>query len=369
MSCLKNIDRLQISNETMMKLLTLYEYKGKDYYYENILKGSLSQIIKQTVERDTFYLGKIMNLNITNNRFKLLIKRDSNPKNNDETILKNVKGVFKIVAEESDRLELTNNEFLRLAIKLYKDVENIKYVTDEVTVKVNLLNEKKKESRRTKVDELLSIYTKLLREKKHELTQLVTNFYIDFIHIEPFNKGNDIVGLMLIYLLLLKEQFKMFHYVSFFEMIYEQFDTFKSLEAKANFNYEDGYSQTAPLNNFIIDVLIEGYMKVDKLAQDTKFDGNIMKTYNIENTIMKLGEVFTKDDIRSKHPYVSDSTIDRTLKRMRDENKIRPLGVGRSASWVRLSNYERFEPASSRQMSLYDIIMNNDSNNDEEDEK
>ena len=41
MSCLKNIDRLQISNTTMMKLLKLYEYKGKDYYYENILKGKV----------------------------------------------------------------------------------------------------------------------------------------------------------------------------------------------------------------------------------------------------------------------------------------------------------------------------------------
>ena len=36
MNCLNNMNRLQISNETMMKLLTLYEYKGKDYYFENL---------------------------------------------------------------------------------------------------------------------------------------------------------------------------------------------------------------------------------------------------------------------------------------------------------------------------------------------
>ena len=30
MNCLNNMNRLQISNETMMKLLTLSEYKGKD---------------------------------------------------------------------------------------------------------------------------------------------------------------------------------------------------------------------------------------------------------------------------------------------------------------------------------------------------
>ncbi len=364
MNCLNNMDRLQITNETMMKLLTLYEYKGKDFYFENILKGSLSQIIKQTVERDTFYFGKIMKLNITNNRFKLLIKKDSNPKNNDEKILKNIKNVFKIVAEESDKLELTSNEFLRLGIRIFKEVKQIAYVTENVVVKVNLIEEKKHESRRKKMEELLNKYIKLINSGKYELTEIVINFYIDFLNIAPFTEGNWEIGLLIIYLLLLKEQFKMFHYVSFFEMIYEEYEEFKSLVSKANFNWVDGYAKTTPLNNFIIDVLINGYRKVDKLASDTKFDKNIAKTFNIENTILKLGEVFTKDEIRAKHPYVSESTIDRTLKRMRDENKIRPNGVGRSATWVRISNYDRFEPTSSRQMSLYDLIMNND-----EDEK
>ena len=357
MKCLNNMERLQIANDTMMKLLTLYEYKGKDYYFENILKSSLNQIIKQTIERDTFYIGKLMNLDITPYRYKLIIKKDSNPKTNDEKILRNVKNVFKIIAENSDNFELTSNEFLRLAIKIYKEVKNISYVSENKTIKVNLIEEKKRESRRKGVEEMLKEYILLVNSDQYELTQIVTNFYIDFINLSPFNEGNEIVGLLIIYLLLLKEQFKMFHYVSFFEMIYEEFDEFKGYVNKANFNWKDGYSQTNPLNNFLIDLLIEGYKKVDKLSEDTKFDKNIAKTYNIENTIMKMNEVFTKEDIREKHPYVSLSTIDRTLKRMRDENKIRPNGVGRSATWVRITNYERFEAQSSKQMSLFDIIM------------
>ncbi len=358
MNCLNNINRLQITNETLMNLLKLYEYKGKDYFYENVLKGNLSQIIRQTIERDSFYLSKIMGLNITNARLKLIIKKDSTPKNNDEKILQNVKQVFKIIADSSDKLDLTTNEFLRLNMRIYNNVTDIKYLSDKVVEKVNLINEKKTVSRRNKVEELINLYIKLLNGNQYELTQLVTNFYIDFINIAPFNEGNDVVGILIIYLLLLKEQFRMFRYVSFFEMIYEDYDNFKSLVNKANFNYEDGFSQTAPLNNFLINILIDGYTKVDKLVANTKFDAGIAKTFNIENTIMRLGEVFTKEEIRAKHPYVSESTIDRTLKRMRDENKIRPNGVGRSATWVRISSYERFEPSSSRQMSLYDLIMN-----------
>jgi len=51
---------------------------------------------------------------------------------------------------------------------------------------------------------------------------------------------------------------------------------------------------------------------------------------------MKLDEIFTKEDLRKRHPNVSDATIDRTLKRLKLEDKIRPLGKGRSSKWQRI---------------------------------
>ena len=78
------------------------------------------------------------------------------------------------------------------------------------------------------------------------------------------------------------------------------------------------------------------YDKMKNIIRDYEFDSNLNKSNNVENTINKLEEIFTKDDIRNVHPYISDSTINRTLKRLRDENKIRPLGKGRSAKWIKL---------------------------------
>ena len=62
-----------------------------------------------------------------------------------------------------------------------------------------------------------------------------------------------------------------------------------------------------------------------------------IKSTNIENTINKLPNIFTKDQIREIHPYVSESTINRALQKLRDENKIKPLGKGRSAKWRKIS--------------------------------
>ena len=79
------------------------------------------------------------------------------------------------------------------------------------------------------------------------------------------------------------------------------------------------------------------------MAHEYMFEKELNKSNNIENSILKLDEIFTKEDLRKRHPNVSDATIDRTLKRLKDEDKIRPLGKGRSSKWQRIiSGHRKF---------------------------
>ena len=91
----------------------------------------------------------------------------------------------------------------------------------------------------------------------------------------------------------------------------------------------------------IIDEILnktELYYDLSERARDFEYESKleISKSDYIENTIMKLDEVFAKEEIRKRHPLISDSTINRTLKRLQEEDKIRPLGKGRSAKWIKL---------------------------------
>lgn len=359
MKCLNNIDRLKISNETLRMLLELYEFRGKDYYFEQVLKSNLSHMKRETIEKDTFYLVEMMNIEATNNRKKLIILKDSEPKNKNEQLISNIKATFSIISEKIDQFELNSNEILSLAHKLYDGYEKVSYVSYTVDTNDSLIK-KKKVSKREEMEVLLNQYNRLIRAKKHEITQLVTNFYIDFIHLAPFTTGNKYIGLLIICILLLKEKFKMFHYVSFFSMLYENLEEFYNKEAEASFNYEYGFSNTDSLNNLIISMLLDGYRRIDNMAKNTSIDSLISKASSIENTIFRLPQVFTKDDIRRLHPYASMSTIDRTLKKLRDEGRIRPNGVGRSASWIRLEDIERFEILDDKKASLFDNFLDND---------
>ena len=123
---------------------------------------------------------------------------------------------------------------------------------------------------------------------------------------------------------------------SFFEKIYKQHDTFNKLIKDASHNWSEGLANVMHLHTFLLDITLESYKETSEMLRNYRFDHAHNKSDYIENTINKLEEVFTKEQIREEHPTVSDSTINRTLKRLREENKIRPLGKGRSAKWMKL---------------------------------
>ena len=200
---------------------------------------------------------------------------------------------------------------------------------------INLLNSKYSSTRES-IEYLIQLFKNAVEEDRYEVSYVITNFYIDFIKIKPFVDKNEEIGILLMYILLITNGFEVFEYISFMEKVYKSKDTFDNCVLQSTFNWEVGYAQILPLHNFIIDVSLDSYQTLNYLVRDYEFDKQLNKSNNVENTITKLDDTFSKDDIRNIHPYISDSTINRTLKRLRDEGLIRPLGKGRSAKWIKL---------------------------------
>ena len=336
MKALNNIGRISYANDSVMQLIRLYQYKGKEFYYHNILKNDASSMMKSTIAKDTFYMTKILGLNITENRLRLLINKDSLPRNNDERLVSNLKAIFEITYKKGHNFELKANSVLSLATRLYADIKLIRFDSRRVEVRDNLLVDVKDVSKRDLLTEILNKYQDLLSTEKYEILSLIVNFYIDFINLKPFKDDTEIIGLLLIFVLSIRERFDVSMYQSFFEFIYNNYAEFKQNVIAANYNYDSGFSHTEPLTNFLIRNLLDNYSHLELTIRNYEFDNKLNKSDNIENTINKAPNVFTKEDIRQKHPYVSDSTINRTLQRLRDEGKISPLGTGRSAKWVRV---------------------------------
>lgn len=355
MSSLENLQRVTYTNDMIMTLIKLYKFHGKEFYYTNVLKNDAPYFLKTVIEKDTFFLTQFFDLKVTEHRLRLIINKNSEPKTNDEKIVRNLKNVITICCENIHGFEFNANQVSSLVDLIYKDVKKIPFVTSRKPARHQVLVEENYTTKRDELDNKFDILKRLVIEGHNEITNLISNFYIDFINIKPFKEQNELIGLMLIYILLFKNGFTQFRLTSFFELLYAKKKDFEKFVIEANYNWESGYSKIEPLNNFIVSLLLENYSKIEQIIQDYEFDAKLNKSNNIENTIIKGPQIFTKEDIRSKHPTVSDSTIIRTLNRLKDEGKLKSLGTGRSAKWHKI-NMDSEEFRIDDQLDIFSVL-------------
>ena len=68
MSCIENANRAIIPNDVIASLTEIYRYIGKSDNYYKVTINDYDRIVSQTIERDTFFLAKLVGLDITDNR-------------------------------------------------------------------------------------------------------------------------------------------------------------------------------------------------------------------------------------------------------------------------------------------------------------
>ncbi|MBN2605202.1 MAG: hypothetical protein JXR62_05175 [Bacilli bacterium] len=339
MNCLNNINRTQIPHDIIMAYLNLYKSIGMNDYNHSILESDYQAMVRQTINSDTYFFVNFLGMDITDTRLKTLIHKEVLPKNRDEKFILNLKMAFTKIHKETSSFELLTTEVFDLLKFLYKEVISDNKIAfqkvEKRGQKVSLLSNNVA-SKRDDLEALIRIYQERIAENKYEISFIIVNFFVDFINISPFMEKNDEIGILLTYLLLLTNSYEVFEYVSFMELLYESRSEFERVLKNASFNWVEGFSQVLPLHRYFINISLQAYDQINAIIRDYEFDSQLNKSNNVENTIDKLDDVFSKDDIRNVHPFISDSTINRTLKRLRDQEKIRPLGVGRSAKWIKL---------------------------------
>lgn len=333
MKALANMDRIQINHEVMMLLLSLYESKGKTFYYDDLFNRDLYAFEKKTMEKNLIALASLLELNMTPARIKLFAKKTMAPKTKDEHLLLNLKTALNQLHKSPENFELLVNEVGNLVKLISKHTDPIAFNTYE-TQEEGMLK-MKKHSKREDLEQLMNLFEKHLKSKKFELTQLIANFYVDFLNMNIFTKQNELIALIVLYALVAKD-FSVVKYTAFFKYFLKEKDAWKSGTITAAYYWSSGFAQTDMISRILLNILIQAYIEVDDMAHEYVFEKELNKSNNIENSILKLDEIFSKEDLRKRHPNVSDATIDRTLKRLKDEDKIRPLGKGRSSKWQRI---------------------------------
>lgn len=339
MKSLNNIERTQLPYDIISNYIKLYKSIGNNHYNHKTLESDNAVMVRQTVAKDVQFFAQIFDISIAEGRIKSLIYKGVLPKNKEERLVINLYNAFSKIHNETSTFDLLPNEIFDMLHFIYSEVISDKRLqfnkVQKTQKKVTLLSSNYT-SKRDTLEELIYRFNEIKKESKFEVSFLIVSFYVDFIKSDIFTEKNKEIGLILLYILLLTNEFEVFEYISFFEAILINKDEFDKVSLSSMYNWEEGFNNVIPLHRFILKISLIAYDHINSFIRDYEFDKNLNKSDNIENTINKLEDIFSKDDIRIIHPYISDSTINRTLKRLRDEDKIRPLGKGRSAKWIKL---------------------------------
>ena len=334
----------------MLLLLTLYEYKGKSFYYDDLFNRDFNAFSKKAEEKDIIAIACYLSLNMTESRIKLFARKKMVARTKDEHLLNNIKLAMHQLRKGLDDFELLVNEVGNLLKLLSKQTDPIQFNTSS-HAKDGMLGSKARLGKREDLEALMNLYDKQERGKKHELTQLLTSFYVDFMNMDIVDHHAELVAAILLFAMTARS-FGVFKYVSFFTYFLNIKDAWHNSFVSASYYWEQGYPQIDMLNRLLVSLILDCYKEIDQFAHEYTFEKKLNKSYNLENSILKLPEIFSKSDLRKRHPNVSDATIDRTLKRLREENKIRPLGTGRSAKWQRIISGRK--KLTTEQLTLFD---------------
>ncbi len=346
MNCLKHCKQANIPADVFIKSLSLYYKMGWNPGYKTLFHDNREMIVDKLIERESlsFYRFFFPDDKIKSSRFRSLRLSSSVANNNREQRYINIYRIFSMIHDRDADFKLTIPEIMDLVRLFYdrlpegKRIAYQKVASDEA----GLLSQEKR-SRREDIEKMIDLYETIKKENIVEHGHLNLCFMLDFLNMEIFKiPDHEAIALLIYYILNMVDGYHVTHYESFFEKMLVNRDEYRQLLKTSVFQWSEGLADVTPLRRFFIRLYNNLYDSLSETARDYEYENNlaINKTDYVENTIYKLPEVFSKDDVRKRHPTVSDSTINRTLKRLHEQNKIRPLGKGRAAKWMRIDTKE-----------------------------
>ena len=307
----------------------IYEYKGKQELYV----ANFSDVLDKMIE-----VAKIQSTKSSN-----AIEGISTNDTRQEEIY-GYREVLDIIHENYDNIEFTKNNILTLHNRLYSysgESHKGKFKTmDNSIVEVNSLGQKKVRFQPVSafeteiyIDRMIEAYNEAVSLEIPPLLLIPTVIH-DFLCIHPFADGNGRMSRLLTLLLLYKNGFFVGKYISLEMIIEETKDIYyEELQASSE-DWHDGTSDELPFIRYMLSVIYKAYSQCDE-----RFKLIAEKSITSSDRVMKIFdnslEPLSKSDIVVLCPDISQRTIERALKELKDSGLIKQLGSGRATKYIK----------------------------------
>ena len=332
-----------IPRNVLLKLLVTYQNLGRTDIYLEKLGDKKEVITRNCFEKDCYYFLELLkycglNLDITDNRLRLLITKGSNPTNSKEKMICGIMNVLNELKNDSKRQMLNSSDILMYLNYIFNN--KVKFdmtqIKDRGLTKVN-----ERKSSRLAFDQVLDKYVSVLNSKSFEPILLSLMVYLELRMIKPYRliseeevDINKIASFLVLYFLFEVNGVHSYHITSFFMQMVENLEEIDKAVAVATFNYYESYFKLNDFTILFLNLINESYTELINIVNEAEYLDDASKAYIIEKAIFKMDKMFTKEDVRKLNPYVSDTTIMRVFTKLKNEGVIMPLSKGRNAVWI-----------------------------------
>ena len=330
MNSFQNLNHYIIPAKLLLKLTQLYQRIGKlPLVKEKMEKEFLFKLQANALNEDTYFLSEMLNLKITPTRLKQLIEKEHQPKNIEENKVINLKKVLSLINSDALAFNLNASEL----ISYCNMVMNAKIIYNKGVIEEVENKNKYNYSIRFLINRSFDEFDDSVNNQKYENLILCSIMLLDIFNLKPLSEHNDLALYLATYYFFKRLNFEVINYQSLFKELAKIHDALLDEYLKTNINYFNGFSDPTEIAFKYAEGLINLHEDLERIAKEVENKKSGNKQLFIETTILKMPAFFTKQDIRAKHPEVSDATIVRALNKLKDEGLIMPLSTGRNASW------------------------------------
>jgi Fic family protein len=304
--------------------------------------GTLREIARiQSVESS----NAIEDITVPSERIRELVSRGARPENRPEEEIAGYRAVLDTIDADAASIPFTPSVVEQLHRDLYqftntpagrwKNVENSIQEIKPDGVRVVRFQTVSAAATPAAMKELHERFATASESGAHHPLLLIGCYVFDFLAIHPFRDGNGRISRLLTLLALYQAGYEVGRYVSLERLIEETRDTYYDALQAAGHGWHEAEHDIEPWLRYFLGILTAAYKELAS-ASSTAPSGRGAKREAIAQFIRgSTAQELTVADVRRAVPAASDSYIDKTLARLRDEGLIEPIGTGRGARWRR----------------------------------
>lgn len=322
----------------------IHEYKGKQELYVKNYPDVLDKMIDVAKIQSTKSSNAIEGIYTNDARLNELMNKKTEPRNRNEEEIAGYRHVLDIIHENYAYIEFNKNDILTLHNQLYS-YSYVNYkgkfkTLDNTIMEVDALGNRKVRFQPVSsfetenyFDKMVEAYNKAVKENIPALI-LIPVLIHDFLCIHPFDDGNGRMSRLLTLLLLYKFGYFVGRYISIEMLIEESKESYYEELKRSSEKWHTGENDEIPFIRYMLGVLLKAYEECDDRFN---FIGNekLTSPERVLSVIQRSLEPLSKKDIMILCPDISQRTIERALKELYDNSKIKQVGSGRSTKYIK----------------------------------